>query len=225
MYWYYSGESGFFVGVSKMNQLVNINQDLTMSSLDIVKVINAIRKQEGNNTELRHSDFLEKVKQVLNNSAEFSAQYKDSTGRILPCYNFPKRESMLMAMSYSYSVQAAVYDAYVELEAKNNKPLTMTEMLIQQAIALDSQAKEIEAIKNRQLELEAKIETSTTDYYTVAGYCSLRGKKTTASEANLLGRKCAKLSKELDYSVNKQHSEIFGQVNAYHIEILAKVVS
>lgn len=71
-------------GIKMQNQLININQNMTMSSLDIVKTINAIRKSEGNNTELRHSDFLEKVKQVLPHSAEFSAQYNDSTGRLLP---------------------------------------------------------------------------------------------------------------------------------------------
>ncbi|KPU04671.1 hypothetical protein AN697_12025 [Enterobacter cloacae subsp. cloacae] len=31
-------------------------------------------------------------------SAKFFAQYKDSTGRYLPCYQFPKREACLIVM-------------------------------------------------------------------------------------------------------------------------------
>ncbi len=59
-----------------MSQLININSDLTMSSLEIVKVINSIRKSEGNNTELMHKDFLEKAREVLGEGlAEFSATY------------------------------------------------------------------------------------------------------------------------------------------------------
>lgn len=105
------------------NQLININQNMTMSSLEIVKVINAIRKSDGDNTELQHKHVLDKIKLILPNSAEFLAQYKDSTGRALPCYNLPKRESILLTMSYSYKVQAAVYDAWEKLE--NQQSLTV----------------------------------------------------------------------------------------------------
>lgn len=107
------------------NKLININPDLTMSSLEIVKAINSIRKSEGNNTELRHADFLAKVPEVLGKltSENFRSSYKDAKNETRPCYNFPKRESMLMAMSYSYSVQAAVYDAYEALENKNKYQL------------------------------------------------------------------------------------------------------
>lgn len=90
----------------------------TMSSLDMVAYINATR--EAGKPELRHTHFLAKVPSVLGyiDSAKFLAQYKDSTGRSLPCYNFPRREAMLMAMSYSYKLQATVYDAWQEAEAK-----------------------------------------------------------------------------------------------------------
>lgn len=66
---------------------------------------------------LAHSDFLKKVPLVLGKDAgKFSSIYKDSMNRDKPCYTFPKREACLMAMSYSYELQAAVFDKMTELE-------------------------------------------------------------------------------------------------------------
>ncbi|EHE1280814.1 Rha family transcriptional regulator [Salmonella enterica] len=100
----------------------------TMSSLAMVDYINAERKAKAEAEglefpckkyrKLSHDNFLKKVPKVLgeNDCRKFLRQYKDSTGRDLPCYNFPKREACLMAMSYSYELQAAVYDYMEELE-------------------------------------------------------------------------------------------------------------
>lgn len=161
-----------------MNQLVNINPDMTMSSLDIVKVINAIRKQEGNNTELRHSDFLKKVAEVIGEttSEKFRSLYKDAKGEERPCYNFPKRESMLMAMSYSYTVQAAVYDAWQELESKQQFtiPQTYGEALLEcgrLAIEVEIQAKQLEQQKP-QVEFANDV-ANTCDSISIGGYAGL----------------------------------------------------
>ena len=88
-----------------------------MSSLDMVAYINATRKP--GEAELRHTHFLAKVPTVLKDSAKFLAQYKDSTGRTLPCYYFPEQESMFMAMSYSYELQQTVYRSWKTELAKN----------------------------------------------------------------------------------------------------------
>uniref|UniRef100_A0A3B0M385 Rha family transcriptional regulator n=1 Tax=Arsenophonus endosymbiont of Trialeurodes vaporariorum TaxID=235567 RepID=A0A3B0M385_9GAMM len=108
----------------------------TITSLEMVDYINAERKSKAEAeglkfpckkyTRLQHKYFLSKVPKVLgiDNSAKFLAQYKDITGRYLPCYRFPKREACLMAMSYSYELQAKVYDYMTELE--ENKGLAFT---------------------------------------------------------------------------------------------------
>ncbi|HGJ5880734.1 MAG TPA: Rha family transcriptional regulator, partial [Arsenophonus nasoniae] len=99
----------------------------TMSSLEMVDYINAERESKAKSEslafpcekyrQLQHRSFLTKVPKVLGEySAKFFAQYKDSTGRDLPCYHFPKREACLMAMSYSYELQAKIYDKMTELE-------------------------------------------------------------------------------------------------------------
>lgn len=81
----------------------------TMSSLELVDYINADRKAKAEAAGLtfpckkycilKHNDFLKKVPKVLGeeHSGKFFAQYKDSTGRELPCYRFPKRKACLMA--------------------------------------------------------------------------------------------------------------------------------
>ncbi|EMM7986197.1 Rha family transcriptional regulator [Morganella morganii] len=104
----------------------------TMTSLEMVDYINADRKAKAEAeglkfpckkfTKLQHKHFLQKVPKVLGveHSAEFLSQYKDKTGRCLPSYDFYKREACLMAMSYSYELQARVFDHMTELEGSKD---------------------------------------------------------------------------------------------------------
>lgn len=104
-----------------MNDVINIrrNEIVTMSSLELVEFINSQRKE--GEAELLHKNFLAKVPQVLGEetSAKFSADLPDSYGRGRRGYRFPKREACLMAMSYSYELQAKVFDRMTELEQGN----------------------------------------------------------------------------------------------------------
>lgn len=90
---------------------------VTMISLELVDFINNHRA-EGAPT-LAHSDLLKKVPRVLKKDAgKFSHIYLDSLNRRQKCYRLPKRESCLMAVSYSYELQAAVFDHMTELERR-----------------------------------------------------------------------------------------------------------
>ncbi|WP_370556619.1 Rha family transcriptional regulator [Edwardsiella tarda] len=120
----------------------------TMSSLEMVDYINADRnlKAEAQGlkfpcrrfSKIQHKHILAKTPKVLGegHSAKFLAEYKDSTGRDLPCYQYPKREACLMAMSYSYELQAQVFDHMTELEGSKDINLLdfsgLTDMTIQQ---------------------------------------------------------------------------------------------
>ena len=89
---------------------------ITMSSLEMVDYINSMR-QPGE-AELRHADLLAKVPLVLGGvERNFSSYYIASNGKRNPLFNFPKREACLMAMSYSYDLQAKVFDRMTALEA------------------------------------------------------------------------------------------------------------
>ncbi|QIL69590.1 hypothetical protein G7048_03905 [Diaphorobacter sp. HDW4B] len=108
---------------------------VTMTSLEIVDFINDLRKEDAHAAgaafpsqgfaKLEHSDFMKKVPEVLEERAGiFSATYQipgpNSSSRTAPCYRFPKREASLMAMSYSYKIQAKVWDHMTALEEKLN---------------------------------------------------------------------------------------------------------
>lgn len=104
-------------------QLTTIGTTATMSSLEMVDFINS-QRGDGEAT-LQHKHFLEKVPQVLGDGyAKFSATYiHPQNKQEYPCYHFPKREACLMAMSYSYDLQAKVFDRMTELEARQVQTL------------------------------------------------------------------------------------------------------
>jgi len=108
---------------------------ITMSSLELVDFINTSR-QPGE-AQLTHDNLLKKVAIVLGTDAvKFNGIYRDSMNRPKPCYHFPKREACLMAMSYSYELQAKVYDKMTALEAQAAKPVpvAMTQMQMMLAV-------------------------------------------------------------------------------------------
>ena len=123
----------------------NINE-VTMSSLEIVDFINEYRaKNESNPVQLRHDHFMAKVPKVL--GLEGLPKFRDTyinqqNGQTYPCYRFPKREACLMAMSYSYELQAQVFDRMTAMEealkAKNSFDITNPTHLLQ---AIEVQAK------------------------------------------------------------------------------------
>lgn len=101
---------------------------ITMTSLELVALINNNRKAQAYKAarifpskgfaQLEHSDFMKKVVEVLGEgSGNFSDTYiHQQNGQTYPSFRFPKREACLMAMSYSYELQAAVFDRMTDLE-------------------------------------------------------------------------------------------------------------
>ncbi|PHM60917.1 Rha family transcriptional regulator [Xenorhabdus ishibashii] len=113
----------------------------TMTSLEMVDYINADRKAKAEAEgltfpckkykKLRHSDFTKKVPKVLGEGCakNFSHPIKNQqNGEIYPGYKFPKRESCLMAMSYSYELQAQVFDHMTDLEVKSGFGFTIQQL-------------------------------------------------------------------------------------------------
>ncbi|AMC36622.1 hypothetical protein [Janthinobacterium sp. B9-8] len=92
----------------------------TMNSIELVSFINASRNE--GEAELRHDSFMDKVPKVLGEllAPKFIGANKYINGKggeqEQKVYYFPKREACLMAMSYSYALQAKVFDRMTELE-------------------------------------------------------------------------------------------------------------
>lgn len=140
-----------------MNSLTQIHPNnntaqVNMSSLDLVDFINEYRKQvatvEKPYAELSHSDFLKKVPKVLGweGVGKFSDTYTHpQNGQTYPCYRFPKREACLMAMSYSYELQAIVFDRMTAMEEQLKKPVIALPNFTNPAEAARAWAEQFEA--------------------------------------------------------------------------------
>lgn len=152
----------------------NANHDFVapvMTSLELVDFINDDRKAKAyaagmafpceGYPKLMHKNFLAKVPEVLGaTSADFSADLPDGYGRARRGYSFPKREACLMAMSYSYELQAKVFDRMTALESKPAAPADLTKLEILQmalesekarvllTVQVEAQAKKIDHLEN-----------------------------------------------------------------------------
>ncbi len=133
--------------------LTQNNGTTTMTSLQLVEFINHLRRQEGNGTYkvLTHANFLQKVKDVLGGVIQPNETYvHPQNGQKYPMYIFEKREAMLMAMSYSYDIQAVVYDAWEKAEKA---------LLQSSVITLPNFLNPAEAAKAWAVEYEQKVES------------------------------------------------------------------
>ncbi|SCZ72151.1 MULTISPECIES: Rha family transcriptional regulator [Photorhabdus] len=121
----------------------SVTEAPTMTSLEMVDYINAERKAKAEAEgmgfpckkyrKLEHRSFMKKVPKVLGEASEkfFSVDtFINGTGGEVErdIYRFPKRESCLMAMSYSYELQAQVFDHMTELEVKSGFGFTIQQL-------------------------------------------------------------------------------------------------
>lgn len=125
-----------------MLQIANAMQ--TMSSREIAELTGTL-----------HKDVLDKIRKTLDecgiSSAEFSAQYKDATGRSLPCFKLPRRECDLIIAGYSAKYRLAIIDRWQELEAAQQFKIPTT-----LSGALRLAAAQAETIEAQTLQLEAQ---------------------------------------------------------------------
>lgn len=215
--------------------LAILNQVKTMSSMEIVELINNHRAE--GRKQVRHDNFMVKIQShPAINSPKFLGQYKDRTGRDSKCYYLPKREAELMVMSESLDVQAKVYDRMTTLEAASIKadPLDKLPPEHRALIAMMVQNAEIKAIQEKhssdllQLQesvavIEARAQPENR-HFTVLGYANLIGQKIDFKAASSFGRKCANLSREQGIHIGDVTDPRFGRVHSYHESILTQVL-
>lgn len=101
-----------------------------------------------------------------------------------------------------------------------NNPKSQLEMLQIAVNQMVEQERRLATVEDRVKEIESKGITVPNEYYTIAGYANVRGKKIDVNKANQLGRYAAKMSRKWGYEIGKVHSELYGTVNSYHLDIL-----
>lgn len=87
---------------------------------------------------------------------------------------------------------------FIQIEKKykdQNKPKSSAELLLIYAQQFYEQEQRLNRVESDIKELEAKVTTHNEDYYTVAGYASLRGISVDVNKASMIGRKATRLSR------------------------------
>lgn len=133
---------------------------VTMTSLELVDFINEQRAPD--EPELTHANFLAKVPKVLGETSHlFECDLPDSYGRPRRGYRFPKREACLMAMSYSYELQAKVFDRMTALE-EARQPTANLPNFVNPAEAARAWAEQFEQTQRLALENQAQAQALVT---------------------------------------------------------------
>lgn len=119
---------------------------------------------------------------------------------------------------YQLKAKDVLAAAFIE-----SKPTNIEDVLIAQLQSM-KEIKSKQALQDESIKiLTARIETHSEDFFSIAGYASLRGFKVDISRANLLGRKASKLSRDYCVGMGKVTDPRFGQVNTYHLDVLKEV--
>lgn len=197
-----------------MNQIIQAGGSITMSSAEMVEFINDHRKEAAfavgaefpskGYAKLEHADFVKKVPEVLGKDAgKFSGIYRDSMNRVQDGYHFPKREACLMAMSYSYALQAKVFDRMTALEAAS-VPLVVLPGDYIQALEqlLESKKSEQRALEDRDHAIATKAQIGS------------KREATAMATASAAKREVLRLKEEL--GVNQRHATIIAVEKALH---------
>ena len=194
-------------------QTSNNSNQVTMTSPEIVDFINAHRQAvatiEKPYVELHHRSFMSKVPQVLGvkDAAKFIAssfyQGNGSAKLERQIYVFPKREACLMAMSYSYELQAQVFDRMTAMEqhiAAQNLPSYAIEDPIERA------KKWIEEEKQKQLVIQERD-------HAIATKAEIGSRR----EATAMGRLSAKVKEIESLKVQLDKSLDFASIKSVEI--------
>ena len=141
-------------------KVMESNQEATMTSLEVVDLINKFRVEEGNEIVKEHKDFMKSIRNEIAslekagiiNGGNFSlVNYIDAKGEERPCYQMNKAGIMQMLNKESALVR---YKTQQYIEALENKlkqqvkPLGTMDLLRLQFKAIEEQDNKIEEVKN-----------------------------------------------------------------------------
>ncbi|MFR0781309.1 MAG: ORF6C domain-containing protein [Zhenhengia sp.] len=141
---------------------VNSNE-MRITSLELVEMINTFRKEEGNETEKRHSDLMTSIKAEIDvlekagiGQRNFSlTSYIDNWNREKPCYSMNKTGALQMLNKESAVVRYKTVQYIDKLEKilKQPRRLTPQEELRLHYQVIEEHAKEIESVREEVTEV------------------------------------------------------------------------
>lgn len=112
----------------------------------------------------------------------------------------------IMDTDFAWEIHDKLIDEYFELrelQANMSDLSTELQLLIKMELRQKEQDKQILSMQDNIKRLEARMTTHNEDYFTIAGYASLRGLNVDINMANMLGRKASKVSRKYGYEIGK----------------------
>ena len=204
-----------------MSNIIASASQATMSSREIAELTGKEHKNV-------KRDIENMLKELGKDALSFERIYLDLMNRQQTEYHLDRELTQTLITGYSIPLRHKVIQRLNELESGGGQQLAtikdpqlaaMVTMLTQLDVVKQEQA----AQRSEMAEIRAKLTATPDEYYTVAGYASLRGISLDTKRANLLGRKAAKVSREHGLDIGKAHSAIHGTVNTYHVDVLCEV--
>lgn len=183
-----------------------------------------------------HSDLLKdirKYKDYLNEGnfplVEYFKEdcYKDAKGETRICYLVSKKGCEFIAHKLTGQKGAIFTAKYIErfheMQDTLSNPMTSLEALQIAVNRMVEQERRLKTVEDRMDMIEAKSINVPNEYFTVAGFATIRKQRIDVQKANIIGRKAANLSRRLGYEIGKVTDPRYGTVNTYHIDILNEV--
>ncbi len=211
-----------------MKQLMSMTNNQTMTSKELVEVINAIRKEEGNDVEIQHKDVLARLRNlstILEQRDSTPSDYIDSRGKTQPMLLLSKRASMLAVSAESPRVNLAIIDRWQQLEMQQQQNLPQTRIeAVRAYLETLEQLEQAEQLAAEQAIIVAQQAIAITDKRNITNdgenYFTVAAVKPLNQGITLSGSKLSRESDDQELPPIKQHS-MYG-VNtpfAYHKDV------
>lgn len=189
-----------------MNDLILNNAEMTMTMTS--REIATLTGKEHRNV-LRDIKALEE--QGVISPLTFERTYLDAQGKERPCYELPKRETLILTSGYSATQRAAIIDRWLQLETANALPDFNNPAIAARAWAEQYEQKQLAQgeVKRLQVQLdEAK------EWVSIKRVATLNG----INQKSIKWRELKKASEKVGQKPIKVYDANYGEVNTYHVD-------
>ena len=201
-----------------MNEIMNITEVVTMTSLEIVNLINKFREEEGKTTKKEHKDFMKSIRNEIETlkgvgikaEGNFSlGSYIDKNNQERPCYKMNKSGIMQMLNKESALVR---YKTQQYIEALENKlKQDPYQHLSTEMKALIMHDKKIQAVQKEVIEVKDNLNEFKDDIPLFAVECEEVAKAVKRVGTQVLGGKASKAYKNKSLRA-KVYSDIYREI-------------
>lgn len=213
-----------------------INNNQTITSLELLEQINFFRKEEGKKTKTQHYDLLKIIRsefeEEIHEGKISCGSYKDKQNQNRPMFELTTAQAKQVLVRESKFVRKAVIHKLEELEngQPKQKILSTSEFLLEQAKLMVEYGKRLDDIENRvdNLEKNNNFIGYNQTCITVSEFAEMKHLSSWEYIPRTLGAKACFISKKLNLPIRKiyKHNIKGGKVkgryfiNTYHIKAL-----